>query len=242
MRDALRLPLVLAILVSLALGTPARAQGLVQITLSGEIAEHGGARVEVEMLLRDPETGSPVSMSLVGLLGQHTSAADLANLVTARLGRIGVSAVSLGANAPLKGPVNLYVEGVLSIGLRLGHGLSGTLTLCEDRPASVKLTPGAESKQGAELDVVVLTTQDQTRSHGRFTISTRLVEDSQITDVGMRLVHAAIEKGWPAELKNHDTWCPAAATETERVTSCSFDLRSQADWRLDVALATRLTR
>lgn len=242
MRDALRLPLFLAILVGTVLCAPSRAQGLVQLTLAGEIAEYGGARVEVEMVLQSPESASPVRMSLVGLLGQHTSAADLANLVTARLRLVGVSAISLGSHAPLLGPVNLYVDGVLSIGMRLGHGLSATVTLCEDRPASVKLTPGAESKKGADLKVVVLTTQDQTRSQGRFTISTQLVDDSQITDVGMRLVHAAIAQGWPAELKNHDTWCPAAATETERVTSCSFDLRSQADWRLDVALATRPAR
>lgn len=239
MRDTFRHPLVLALFLCAILVAPSRAQGLVQITLAGEIVEPGGARAEIDIGFVVPQTGLPARMTLAGLFGQSTSAADLSNLVTARLQDYGVRAISLGSHAPLKGPVNLYVDGVTSVGLRLGHGLSAQLTLCEDRPGSVKLTPGAESRLGAEIDVVALTVQDQTRTNGRLTIHVKLDDDPEITDVGMRLVHAAIQQGWPAELKGHDTWCPAASTETERVTSCSFALRSTADWRLDVALAPR---
>jgi hypothetical protein len=227
-------------LVALAFVSPLRAQGLVEISLSGTVDTAGGGRIEIEIATFNPTSPNvPVATKLNLLLGEGTTAADLGLLLSRRLEEKLVRVTSLGSNAPQRGPVNLFVENALSVGLRLGNGLSGTVTLCEDRPLSVKVSPGAESKLGATLKVVALTHQEHTGDNGRFVVSQDFQDRSELTDVGTKLVRAAISMGWPSELKNHDTWWPAPNTETERITSCSFEIRSNGDWRLDVALVPR---
>ncbi|MDZ4772966.1 MAG: hypothetical protein SGI72_07505 [Planctomycetota bacterium] len=231
---------LLALCALLFSTTPLGAQGLVQISLSGAIDTSGGGRIEVEIATFDPNAPEkPVLTTMKVLLGESTSAADLAVLLTKRLEANFARVTSLGANAPQRGPVNLFVEGVVSVGLRLGNGLSGNVTLCEDRPMSVRVSPGVESKLGGVLRVVALTRQEHTGDSGRFQVDVNFADRSELTDVGMRVVRAAIAMGWPGELKGHDTWWPAPMTETQRITSCSVELRSNADWRLDVALAPR---
>lgn len=236
-------------LIRIALGaivlcSPLRAQGLVELSLSGEITTKGGARVEIEVKTLDPNKPDvPAVTSLAVMLAERTSAADLGMLLAKRLETTSfVRVIWRGEGAPTHGPVNLFLDGVLGVGLRLGNGIEGRLTLCEDRPASVKLTPGLERRQGGEFRVVALTREDKSREMGRIGFVVKLDERSEITDVGTRLVHAAIGQGWPSELKGHDTWCPGPMTETQRVLSASLELDAAADWRLDVALAPRVQR
>lgn len=227
-------------LLLFAFGSTVRAQGLVQLSLQGEVTTPGGGRVEIEIATFNPNAPStPVVTRLNVLLGESTSAADLAVLLTKRLEGNFARVTSLGSNAPKLGPVNLFVEGVWSVGLRLGAGLSGNVTLCEDRPMSVKLTPGAEGRAGAKLRVVALTRLEHTQENGRFEVNAEFKDGSELTEVGTQVVRAAIGKGWPSELKGHDTWWPAPMTETSRILSCSFELKSSADWRIDVTLVPR---
>jgi hypothetical protein len=226
--------------VAFVLVAPLRAQGLVQISLAGAIATPGGARVEIDIASYNANSpGTPVETKLNLLLGEGTSAADLGLLLARRLEEKQVRVTSLGANAPALGPVNLFLENTIRVGLRLGNGLRGTVTLCENRPLSVKVSPGTESQLGATFKAVAMTHQEHTGDDGRFVLDLNFADKSAITDVGMRLVRSAISQGWPSELKGHDTWWPAPMTETQRIVSCSFEIRSNADWRLDVALAPR---
>lgn len=217
-----------------------QAQGLVQLSLSGAVETAGGGRIEIEIATFDPNApAKPLVTAIHVLLGEHTTAADLALLLTKRLEANFARVTTLGTNAPARGPVNLFVEGVVTVGMRLGNGLSGSITLCEDRAMSVKVSPGLESKLGGVFRVVAHTREEHTGQNGRFQVDVNFADKSEIGDVAMRVVRSAIGMGWPGELKGHDTWWPAPTTETQRVTSSSFEIRSNADWRLDIALAPR---
>ncbi|MBL8856880.1 MAG: hypothetical protein JNL28_00020 [Planctomycetes bacterium] len=217
-----------------------RAQGLVQISLSGAIDTPGGGNVEIEVsYLNRNDNDAPVTATIALVLGESTSAFDVALLVARRLESHNLRVTTSGPSTPMRGPVNLFVEGVVAVGLRLGQGLNASVTLCEDRPLSIKLTPGRESKKGASISVVAHTWLERTKEVGRVTVRETFPEKSEPTDVAARLVRAAIGVGWTSELTGHYTWLPGAMTETERVTACSIELRSNADWRLDVVLAPR---
>ncbi|MBI5363385.1 MAG: hypothetical protein HZA53_09405, partial [Planctomycetes bacterium] len=78
---------VLAALV-FVLAPAARAQGLVQIVLEGEIVEEGGARIELDLRYESRIDGAlREGRSELGLhLANHTSAADVALLLQRELG------------------------------------------------------------------------------------------------------------------------------------------------------------
>ena len=224
----------------LLLASSLRAQGLVQISLGGSVDTPGGGNVEVEVTYPNRNANDALETVVVALvLGEGTSAFDFALLLERRLEAHNLRVTSSGPSTPIRGPVNLFVEGVYAVGIRLGHGLNATVTLCEDRPLSIKLSPGRESKLGASISVVAHTYQERTKEVGRVKVSETFSDKSEQTDVATRLVRAAIGAGWTSELANHTTWLPSGTTETERVTACSIELRSNADWRLDVVLAPR---
>jgi hypothetical protein len=218
-----------------------RAQGLVQLVLEGEIEPTGGARIESDIVFVDARTSRPQKMSLSLLLGERTSAVDFAGLLARRLEQAGARVVFTGATAPMKGPTSLFVDDVLSVGLRLGHGLSATVTLCDDRPTSIKLTPSAETQTGASLLVVAQTMEAHSGQPGRIALDMKLDERADASDVGSQMVKAAIDKGWASELDGHVTWRPGPMTDTGDITACSLQLRSSTDWRIDVSLTPRPT-
>lgn len=231
------------ILPVLVCASSLQAQGLVQIALSGSVDTPGGGNVQIEVSYPNRNANNATETAVVALvLGESTSAFDLALLLERRLEQHHLQVTTSGPSTPMRGPVNLFIEGVFAVGIRLGHGLNATVTLCEDRPASIKLTPGTESKLGATLLVVAHTFQERAKEIGRVTVRETFGDRSEITDIATRLVRAAITAGWTSEMATHDTWIPGGMTETERVTACSIELRSNADWRLDVVLAPRTPR
>lgn len=237
MRSALFLSAILFLAPAL------HAQGLVQLSFGGEVDKTGGARVEAELTFADARSpGGARTVSLALLLGERTGAADFALLFARRLEQSGAHVIFTGNNAPRIGPVHVFVEDTLAVGLKLGSGLTSSITLCEDYPGSVKLTPSTESKSGASLQVIAQTFEPHTQDRGRVVLDLNFNEKSALPDVGMKLVKGAIDQGWPSEMAGHDTWRPNALTETAQVTGCSFELRSYADWRLDIGLAPRTPR
>jgi hypothetical protein len=233
--------LFLLVLLLVATSLCSRAQGLVQIVFEGEIDAAGGARVESDIVIGDAGASRPQKMSLALLLGERTSAVDFAGLLARRLEQAGAHVIFTGATGPMKGPTCLFVENVLAIGLRLGHGLNATITLCDDRPSSIKLTPSIESPLGAGLTVVAQTMEAHSQQPGHFTLDVRLDDRADASDVGPQIVKAAIDKGWPSELDQHVTWRPGATTDNGDITSCSIQLRSTTDWRIDISLAPHAT-
>ncbi len=236
----MRIPLFVLALVACSLST--RAQGLVQLAFEGEIEPTGGARVESDITFVDRSTGRPQTVSLALLLGERTSAVDFAGLLARRLEQAGAHVIFSGSTAPTRGPANLFVEDVTSVGLRLGRGLNAAITLCEDRPGSIKLAPGLEAPLGASLFVLAQTMEAHSHQPGRLTLDMKLADRADSTDVGTQMVKTSIDKGWFSELDGHETWRPGPTTDNGNVTSCSLNLRSNADWRIDVTLAPRMTQ
>jgi hypothetical protein len=231
--------ILLALLVVAAGSLSARAQGLVQVIFDGEVDTTGGARIEAEVTFMNSSLGRTTTMSLNVVLGERTSAVDLAGLVSRRLEQAGARVIFTGSTAPARGPTSVFVDDVTSIGLRLGRGLSASITLCEDRPSSLRLSPGLESKRGATLMVAAQTYEAQARMPGRFNYDLTFEDKTDAADAASKLVKTAIDKGWFSEIEGHDVWRPGATTEGASVTGFSAHLRSTADWRIDLTLAPR---
>jgi hypothetical protein len=236
----MRMPLLALALVACSLCS--RAQGLVQLAFEGEIDATGGARIESDIVFVDAHTGHAQKLSLALLLGERTSAVDFAGLLARRLEQAGARVIFTGSTAPMRGPVSLFVEDVASVGLRLGHGLNASITLCDDRPGSIRLTPSVESPLGATLMVVAQTMEAHAQQPGRMTLDMKLEDRADATDAGSQMVKVAIDKGWASELDGHVTWRPGQTTDNGDVTSCSLQLRSSTDWRIDVTLAPHVTQ
>jgi hypothetical protein len=234
--------ILLAALFAAVLSLAADAQGLVQLAFGGEIAATGGARVEIEVGFADraPATqGQLRKLDLSLHLGERTSACDLAALLARRLEQAGARVIFTGASAAPHGPANLFVEDALSISLRLTDGLTCNVTLCEDRPASVRLQPPLLEKQEARLKVVASTIHPHTKDHGSKSFEWTFADRDTRTDVGNKFIKAAIEKGWMSELENHETWRPGLFADGSNLEGCSFTLYSQGDWRLEIELQPR---
>lgn len=235
--------ILLALLFSLVLATAARAQGLVQLAFAGEIANSGGARVEVEVGFADLRAQGALRKFDFSLhLGERTAATDLAALLAKRLEQAGARVIYTGSNAAPRGPANLFVEDALSISLRLTEGLTCAVTLCEDHPASVRLQPPLLEKQEARLTVVASTIHPHTKEHGSKTFQWTFAERDTRTDVGNKFIKGAIDKGWMSELENHETWRPGAFADGSNLEGCSFTLQSGGDWRLEIELQPRAAR
>ncbi|MDP6369927.1 MAG: hypothetical protein QF615_09980, partial [Planctomycetota bacterium] len=92
--------IVSLLLVAFSTLAPRAAAGLVQVTLSGEIYETGGAPVEIMVSLSPlGADGRQSSWTMNMHLAQHTSARDLAELVARRF-----SSSGYGERAWVSGP------------------------------------------------------------------------------------------------------------------------------------------
>jgi hypothetical protein len=234
--------IVFALLFLVAAALPARAQGLVQVILEGEVETTGGARIEADVTFVSTQDGRPHTFSMALLLGARTSAVDVAGLLAQRLDQAGARVIWTGSTAPMRGPASLFVQDVTAIGLRLGRGLNASVTLCEDRPLMVKLSPGEESTRGATLLVAAQTYEPQVRKPGRFSYDLEFQDKSDGADAASKMVKSAIDKGWFSELEGQYGWRPGAMREGAAITSLSLHLRSNADWRIDVTLLPRATQ
>lgn len=219
----------------------ARAQGLVQLTMAGEVDRTGGARVEVDVTVANAATrGEPRTLSLALFLAERTSAADLAVLLEKRLVAAGVRTVNTSEGQSARPVTCLFVEDVLSVGLRLGQGLRATVTLSEDRPESVRLLPPQDAKLDAELRVTASTWFAHDRKHGRLEFDARLAADQLSPRFADLLSGQATRAGWAGEVQRHEYWMPGAVASAGAVEAVNFDLQSSGDWRIEVALIPRV--
>lgn len=228
-------------LASIAAAGGARAQGLVQISLEGEVDRTGGARADVEVTYANRSTnGESRSVAFSMFLAERTSAADLGVLLEKRLTAAGVSILNASAGQAARPVTCLFLDDVLGIGLRLGQGLQASVTLTEDRPESVRLLPPEAAKQDADFRVTATAWVAPERRHGRVEIEARLEAAQPVVRIVDALAAQATRAGWASEVKGHEVWVPGAMAGGGAVDAVSFDLRSSGDWRLEVALSPRL--
>lgn len=218
--------------------SPAVAQGMVQLTLSGEVDRTGGARAEVEVTFAS--TNNEARTVAFGMfLAERTSASDLGVLLEKRLVAAGARAVNTSEGQPARAVTCLFVEDVLAISLRLGQGLRSTVTLSEDRPHSVRIVPPEDARQDAILRVTASTWFAHERVHKRSEMETRLDPGLTTMRIADLLANQAIRASWPSEIERHETWLPGATAAAGLIVGASFDLITSGDWRLELVLAPR---
>jgi hypothetical protein len=230
--------LVLAVLAVFA--SAVRAQGPVQLTLSGQVDRAGGGRAEVVVTFANATTqGAPASVMFSMFLAERTSAADLAVLLERRFTAAGLSAVNTSAGQSARPATCLFLEGVLSVALRLGHGLRATVTLGEGRPETVRLLPPQDAKKDARLFVTASTWSAHERRHGRFELEHLLGAELPVVRIADQLTSTATRRGWPSDVRNHEVWLPGTSIAGAAIDAAHFDLDSEGDWRLEIGLAPR---
>jgi hypothetical protein len=228
----------LALAAILLLCPPAAAQGLVQISLSGDVDRNGGARAELGIRFADASGTRDVSVSV--WLAERTSSADLAVLLTRRLEAAGVRVLHAAEGQAARPQSVLFVEDVLAVSLRMGQGLKASVTLCEDRPDTVRLDPPEDAKSAAVLNVTASTWQPHLRTRGRSELELRFEADATPARIADRLASEGIRGGWPGDVERHEVWRPGLIAGQAEVRGASFDLASDGDWRLEIGLAPRM--
>ena len=229
---------------------PARAEGLVQLHFEGRIAPPGGARVEIEVggtATRDGQLadfGQKVDFGMYLHLGRGTGARDLVALLAQRLRDQGLDVVEPAGAAATDGDAaartppgaSLFVDRVRYVRIRLGTGLQGAVTLCEEAPIAVRVLPPGQTKAGARLYVGASTFTPHTGDHSLRALELELGSEASAPEVSEKLAQRAIASGWVCERPALDSWRPHQMLDGARITGCSIELESGADWRLEVEL------
>ena len=222
--------------LSLLAADLARAEGLVQLSFGGQVDADGGAPVELEFGLWDGKAVREVSLNIH--LARETTASDLAALVASRLERAGAKVLLPREGEPLYGPIHVFVEAVTHANLRLGHGLRGSVTLCDSAPSSIRVQPPEIVRGGARLSIAATTFHHHDRRIGRKELVLELGELDTAGTVSEELARAAIAGGWVADRPSPDRWAASRTGDGAEITGCSVSLigEGDADWRLEVQL------
>lgn len=235
MRSLIRL--LLALVPFVALTTPARAEGLVQLTLHGVLAEQGGGPVEIDWHFLDKNrVVQEVGMRLH--LAEYTKASDIAALLAKRLRKQGADVIFPGEHERSMEVVNLFVEDTVQVNLRLNVGLSGTVTVCESAPESVRFLKPLAAKEEARIRVTASTYHPHSKMPGTIHIDTNAGGDRAPAAICEDLFNQGLEKGLVGDRPTADTWRPTKTSDGASITGCSIELRSSAsDWGLQVKLS-----
>ncbi|TDJ70570.1 MAG: hypothetical protein E2O39_09835 [Planctomycetota bacterium] len=228
---------VLLSLALLALSSSLGAEGLVQITLEGTLHTVGGARIEFEVGAR--ANGEPRQVVLGLHLAESTTCSDLATLLTKRLERGGFEVLTTRSDDGGTPRVQIFVENTIFVRMRLGGGLEGTITVCEEGAAAVRIVRPQAHPQAAELVASASTFHLHTERRGFQNIAITLEPEfhgAQISDI---LFRESIAHKWLAERPGTDFWRPMGMADGAQITGLSIKLRSEGDWRIEVELDRR---
>ncbi|MCB9903575.1 MAG: hypothetical protein H6831_04130 [Planctomycetes bacterium] len=226
-------PLALAFLVALA--PAAAAEGLVQLSLHGELSEAGGAFVQVEVdVWHDTELRRH---DLHAHLAQGTSAHELADLLATRLTEAGVQVRYSEADSAKDAAAQLFIEHTTALNLRLGFGLWGEVTTCEEAPKWIRLVEPQLAKGAARIDLTATTYHEHLKQPGRLKLSLPLTKDSNTASISQDFSRLAAENHWVGERPSPDRWTPLRSELGAAVIACNIRCESpEADWRLEVQL------
>ncbi len=228
-------PAVLALALTTAF---ARADGLVQIVLEGEITQEGGARIELDLAFEARVNNvSTEARSELGLhLAKNTSAADVAHLLQRELARAGAIVIAPPDGGGERLRASVFVDHARAVGLRLGRGLTAQVCLCEEAPALVRFLPPKEVKEAARFSLTASTEQPHTKERTRFEYAFDLAASLSGEQAADTLTTGTIAKGWIGQWLDHQAWRPQSLSSGARVTGTCLVLASKGDWRLEVEL------
>jgi len=223
-------------LALLSLAPPLAAEGLVQISLAGEISARGGALAEVEIGVWDGRKVRSLVMNLH--LAERTSAHDLGTLIVSRLRAKGAQVDFPGERSSIGPRTQIFVARATHARLRLGHGMWATVTTCDAAPESVRFLPPEVAKEGAEIVLVASTFHPQTRKIGRAQIRYEMDEFANAATVSEAITKLSIRNGFLADRPSGERWHAERTKDGAYLTGCSIELLSPgADWRIEVELS-----
>lgn len=226
-------PLTLAFLACFC--SAASADSLVQLTLHGSLTESGGAFVQVEVdIWKD---GAVKRNDLHAHLAQGTTAHDLAGLLAKRLSEAGakVRFPSEGVGDPLT--AQLFIERTTAVNLRLGFGLWGEVTACEEAPRWIRLVEPQLAKGTAQIGLTATTYHEHLKQPGRLKLNLPLTKESNTASISQQFSQLAVENDWVGERPSPDRWSPLRSELGAAVIACNIRFDSpDSDWRLEVQL------
>lgn len=217
-----------------ALVAPASAESLVQLGLHGRMGTEGGALVQIEV---DVWTGAEVQRHDLHVhLAQSTTARELATLLAARLEAAGATVVATDPHDESAAP-QLFVSDATAVNLRLGHGLWGEVTICEEAPESIRLVEPQLARGAATLELTATTWHPHLERMGRLRLEHPIAEDTNPGAISQGLAEAARASGWIGERPTPDRWSPLRADGGAQFVGCNVRLAAPTtDWRLEVQL------
>lgn len=226
--------LVLALL-PLSLSGALHAEGLVQLTLRGELASAGGAPVEIHLGFWNGERVEAVDLRLH--LARGTTAHDLRSLLARRLDKAGADYVAPPSVDGRADRAQLFLEQATLVSLRLGHGLSAAVTTTEGAPENVHFLAPLEVRATTYVQVCVSTYHPHSKEPGRAVLNLEVSEDAMPSDICQRLFNDGLAQGLVCDRSTADRWRPTKTDDGAGVTGCSIDLGiGKADWGLEVLL------
>lgn len=227
--------IALSLLAFLSFVCPARSEGLVQLTLNGEIASPGGAMVELHVGFWDGYKAVPVDLRLH--LADRTSASDVGHLLVSRLRAAGAKVLYPGEGTPRSKLAQILIEDTTLLSYRLERGLWATVTTCEQGPESVSFRPPLEQPGQAELSICTTTFHPHTKKPGRITLELDTTPESTTASICQELFELGLEKGLVGDRPTPSQWRAVRTEMGADVNGCSITLRSRsADWGLEVKL------
>lgn len=237
-----KLMLVLA-LPPCAFAPLARAQGLAQLMVKGEVVEQGGGWCQISVAAE--ESGDqPRSATLGFLAARGTTAADLLALCAARLDAAGIRSIRAplavqapGATGAAQAPSTLFIDHCARIEVRLPLGLSSILAVSEAAPRSVKLVPAAGST--GTLLVHALRRDRLDGTLASLSCQVAFTAKSGKDDIATALAAAAIDKGWRGEVVGREAWMPGAMLDGSQLLGTSFELAGGPGATFELVLAPR---
>lgn len=231
------LSLALRLVLPLFLLGTAQAEGLVQLTLRGQIATPGGAPMEVHLGFWDGKEVRSVDLRLH--LAESTTARDLGVLLAARLRKAGGEFQFPGEHEGGERPAQLFIEDATLVSLRLGHGMTASVTTTQVVPKSVRFQAPIEALDVAQVSICVSTWHPHLKKPGRVSLSLNPAGDADPSTMCEALFTNGLEKGLISDRPRADLWSPTKTKNGAVLTGCSIDLSSKSgDWGLEVHLET----
>lgn len=235
MARAIRLLLISAALFTLFGNL--RAEGLVQLTLKGEVQTRGGAPVEIRWTSKSSTTGKFEEVGLRLHLAEGTSAFDVATLLVGRLREAGAKVRFPGEKARQVHRVQVFVEATTQISLRLAPGMASTITTCDAAPTSVRFLSPLSHVARAMMMVQTTTFHPHSKKPGSILLEMGLDALRPPAEICESIFQQTLELGLVSERPTTSSWRPIKGADGAAVTGCSIELNSvNSDWGLEVSL------
>lgn len=227
---------LLALVCIASFCSSAMGSGLVQVSLSGKIDQDQGSIVALQV-----NSGSH-SLDFSGMVGEGTTVGDLAALFELKLKRSGFS-VTRGDSVAQRGPVSLFIDNVEFISVRMGAGVTATVTSTEELPTSFRvLPPRIKSKSGGGSLQTYVTMKSEAKGQEPSLEIKEIAVDLPARggasgDVATELSRKGLHEGVTSTKLQSGGWKATGTESGAKAIAMSVRLYSDVDWGIEMTLA-----